>query len=82
MADAFVIHDKEHMVEAVKDLTRFMATYGDQNGYENYSARTFVNDVLYGLGVALDNEKYQYAQGYRKFEEDLKGFLNEKDGVS
>jgi hypothetical protein len=76
-ANPFVIRDKEHMVEAVNNLALYMATYNDQVGYESYSAKIFVDDVLYGLGISLDKEKYQYGQGYREFKKDLMAFLKE-----
>lgn len=65
------------MVEAVKYLQTYMNTYDTQVGYENYNASTFIDDILYGLGMALDPKKYQYLKGYRKFKEDLSKFLVE-----
>jgi hypothetical protein len=54
------------MEKAVAYLTKFMATYDQQHGYQDYSDETYINDVLYGLGVSLSDE-YQFAGGFRKW---------------
>lgn len=64
------------MKEAVDYLADFMGTYADQTGFEGYTTTTYLNDVLYGLGVSLD-DKYKYASGFTQFKKDLGEFLNE-----
>lgn len=54
------------ITEAVKYLRDYMNTYDQQREYADYSDRTYIDDVLYGLGVSLSTE-YQFAGGYRKF---------------
>ena len=65
--------------EAVKYLQDDMNTYDKQEGYERYNDKTFINDILYGLGVAIGGDKYKWIDGYRKFKKYLQGFL-EEDG--
>ena len=43
-----------------------MDRYDKQQGYESYSEETLIDDVLYGLGIALDSRN-AYANGYEKF---------------
>lgn len=71
----FVMRGPEHMKEAVAYLQEYMNTYINQPGYKSFSAQTLVDDVLYGLGVALDKERHTAAQGYRAFKEKLKAHL-------
>lgn len=62
---------------AVSSLQTYMAKYDEQPGYQHYSDETFINDVLYGLGIALDPSKFQYADGFDKFKERLRAHLAE-----
>ena len=57
---------QQQMKEAVAYLQKYMATYDKQYGYLDYRTETLIDDVLYGLGAAL-NADYQYADGFRKF---------------
>lgn len=67
---------RERMRNMVKSLTKYMETYDKQHGYENYTDTTFVDDVLYVLGIALQPEKYRYAGGYDEFKKFLKDHLD------
>lgn len=62
----------------VKFLQRYMETYDQQHGYENYTDRTLINDVLYGLGVALNPNEHQFANGFDKWKMELIDFLKEE----
>lgn len=66
---------QERMAKAVEKLTEYMRTYDKQVGYMDYSDEIFIDDVLYGLGIALDEAEYSYADGYRKFKARLKEHL-------
>lgn len=55
---------KERMKLMVMYLKRYMETYDKQPGYENYGDDTLINDVLYGLGVALDPDNHTFASGF------------------
>jgi hypothetical protein len=65
------------MVEAVKYLQNYLNTYTDQQGYEDYSVNTYVDDILYGLGVSINSKKYAFATGFSEFKKDLKQYLVE-----
>lgn len=58
----------------IKYLTHYMTTYDKQLGYLDYTNETIVDDVLYGLGVALDR-KYKFAGGFDKFKKRLRRHL-------
>ena len=73
--EAIVMRNPGGMREAVKSLSEYWVTYSEQEGYEDYRLETLLDDCLYGIGIAVDPEGYAYAQGYRKFKEDLKAWL-------
>lgn len=60
---------------AVAFLQQYMATYDGQSGYDTYSDRVLIDDVLYGLGVALEADQYQFATGFDKFKQRLREHL-------
>ena len=66
-----VMRGPRHMKQAVCRFQEYMATYHEQEGYENYSAETFIDDVLYGLGVAIEPRDHQFAQGFDRFKKKL-----------
>ena len=57
---------KKKMRAAVASLKDYLDRYDKQQGYESYSEETLIDDVLYGLGIALDSRN-AYANGYEKF---------------
>ena len=65
------------IVNAVAYLTNYMTAYDRQREYENYSEKTFIDDVLYGLGMALDVKEHYAAAGYEAFKEKLRKHLSE-----
>lgn len=58
---------QKRMEKAVKYLQHYMATYSNQECYRDYSEETLIDDVLYGLGVALGRKRYSFAPGFEKF---------------
>lgn len=66
---------KTRMQLAVSSLQTYIATYDKQAGYQHYSDETFINDVIYGLGVALDPSGYAYADGFDRFKDRLRRHL-------
>jgi hypothetical protein len=60
----------------VQYLKRYIDTYEDQYGYQNYSDSTLIDDILYGLGVALNPEEHQFASGFDTFKSKLIEHLN------
>ena len=55
----------------IKYLKRYIDTYDKQFGYLDYTDETIIDDILYGLGVAIDSDEYKFASGFRKFKERL-----------
>lgn len=61
---------QRRMQDAVAYLKDYMGTYDKQYGYLDYSDDTLINDVLYGLGVALD-PRNKFADGFAAFKKVL-----------
>lgn len=60
------------------DFQRYVSTYNDGNvPIYDISDKTFIDDMLYGLGVAIDKDKYQFPDGYKRFKQFLREFLGE-----
>ena len=53
--------------KSLEALKHYIDTYDQQPNYQEYSFNIFVHDILYGLGIAIDKDKYHAAQGYKKF---------------
>ena len=62
--------------KAVKSLQDYWNTYDKQRGYQDYHVETFIDDALYGLGIAIDKSQFQYAGGYEKFKIILREHLD------
>jgi len=65
----------EKMRQIIKSMETYISTYKDQAYYEDYTTETFLNDMLYGIGVAIYPEKYQYSQGFEEWKDELRKFL-------
>ncbi len=63
------------MVDAVKILQDYWNTYDRQSGYANYHMETFIDDALYGLGIAIDRNQFEFASGYERFKSILREHL-------
>lgn len=57
--------------KALSYMQEYINTYHNQPCYKTYTEVTFINDMLYGIGVAVD-EEYRFAQGFHQFKEKLK----------
>ena len=66
---------QKRMKKVVGYLQDYMNTYSGQAGYLDYADETLIDDVLYGLGVALGPKRYIFAQGFRKFRARLRDHL-------
>lgn len=64
--------------EAVDQIQPYVAKYDKQQLYKDFDARTYLNDMLYGIGISMSPE-YQAADGFNEFKKDLIEFL--KQGV-
>lgn len=71
--------DREDGIDGAIDyLTDYMNTYKDQANYQDYTPYTFVQDIIYGLGVAM-SEDHKFANGYRDFKKKLVDYLEHRD---
>jgi len=67
--------ETKRMRRIVADFQKYVATYTDQPYYETYTDKTLIHDMLYGLGIALDPEDHQFAQGYEVFKAKVREHL-------
>lgn len=58
---------QKRMRQAVDRMKHYLDTYDQQPGFLDYSDDTFIRDMLYGIGVALDQRKYAFAHGFDEF---------------
>lgn len=65
--------EQKRVKKIITYLRKYINTYPKQSGYLNYSDDVIIDDILYGLGAALD-EQYKYASGFYKF----KKFLSQR----
>lgn len=72
----FVLNKHQRRIKnAIQSLQVYMNTYDKQTGCLDYSYETFVDDVLYGLGQAINRTNYQWKPGFDLFKEHLKKYL-------
>jgi hypothetical protein len=62
------------MREIVARFQSYVRTYDGQAAYSTYSDRTYIEDMLYGIGLSIDPELYRGASGFDRF----KALLQEK----
>lgn len=68
--------DQIDIKRAVKRMQDYWNTYDQQEGFESYRTETFLDDALFGIGLAINDESFGYAQGYDKFKEVLREHLD------
>ncbi len=66
---------RDRMRKIVDDFQQYVATYSDQHEYVAYSDLTFINDMLYGIGLALDKDRYYSASGFDRWRKRLRDIL-------
>ena len=74
------IAKRKRMVEIVRRFQQYVGTYTSQPEYADYPDETFINDMLYGLGIAIDPKDYYAASGFDKFKAVLRGRLGSSAG--
>lgn len=68
----------------VSSFTNYVHTYSGQSGFETYSDKTFIDDMLYGIGLALQTgtpTDYTGPGGYERFKERLREHLGSQPTV-
>ena len=63
----FKKYDKFNMEAAVKTMQHYWNTYDKQDGYKEWGEDMFLRDALYGVGIAIDEEKYKWDNGFEEF---------------
>lgn len=63
---------QKRMKKMVAEFQKYVATYSNQMMYEDYSDATFINDMLYGIGITMNKKEYSYALGYDRWLKFLK----------
>lgn len=66
---------QKRMKKAVEWLKVYMREYDKQPHYTEYTDATFIDDVLYGLGVALHGKNVTWASGYEVWKQTLRSHL-------
>lgn len=65
--DRFGNVDKFDNLEVLDKLIERLKKYRTEESIGSYSDGCFVEDVMYFVGVSIDEEEYSMADGYRKF---------------
>jgi hypothetical protein len=66
------------MREMVAKFQEYVRTYSDQTHYETYFDQTFLDDMLYGIGLSMQigtPTDYTGAGGYERFKQALREHL-------
>lgn len=66
---------QKRMIAIVKSFQEYVLTYTKQQGYANYGDETFILDMLYGIGIAIDKDKYSMAPGFDDFKKRFAAYL-------
>jgi len=66
---------QRRMKFAVAWLKEYMLSYDKQACYMDYDDKTFIDDVLYGLGVSLRGSEVSYVKGYALWKQMLRDHL-------
>lgn len=66
---------RKRMRAIVASFQEYVASYDRQSGYADYLDKTLIDDMLYGLGRALDAKAHSNADGYEAFQAVLQKHL-------
>lgn len=58
--------EEQRIVDAIAYLKEYINSYDKQRGYEKYAEVTVINDLIYGLGVALWGDDHRWHAGFQK----------------
>lgn len=71
---------QKRMRAIVGRFQEYVRTYSDQAHYDQYRDQTFLDDMLYGIGIAMEPKKWSQGQGYDAFKEMLRKRLSPGKG--
>lgn len=63
------------MRAAVAEFQNYVRTYTKQKHYDTYTDSIFMDDMLYGIGIALNEGDYAFSEGYERFKAKLREHL-------
>jgi hypothetical protein len=66
---------KTRMRQMVRAFQKYVETYSGQDGYETYSDKTLLDDMLYGIGLSLQigtPTDYSGPGGFERFKQRLR----------
>jgi hypothetical protein len=67
------------MRERVAAFQKYVGTYHEQAHYEDYLDKTYVDDMLYGIGLSMSGlTDYSGPGGYERFKQYLREHLDGK----
>lgn len=67
---------RKRMREMVSRFQKYVATYSDQAHFEDYSDKTYIDDMLYGLGISIVGPAdYTGPGGYERWKQKLREHL-------
>lgn len=66
---------QRRMQRMVAAMQLYVSTYTEQTSYMDYSDETFINDMLYGIALALDRKQFYASTGFDRFKKRLRGYL-------
>ena len=67
---------QKRMDQIVGDFQEYVETYSNQRSWRDYSDTIFIDDMLYGIGIALDRPEHEFANGYDTWRQKLRKHLN------
>lgn len=70
---------RKRMREVVAYFQKYVATYTEQSHYDDYSDKTYLEDMLYGIGLSLavgTPTDYSGPGGYERFKQALREHLS------
>jgi len=68
---------QKRTMEIIESFQEYVKKYTQQVGCCDYTDTIIIDDMLYGLGLALDKDKYYAAPGYDEFKKYLVNYLGE-----
>lgn len=63
---------QKRMRAVVARFQEYVRTYSDQAHYDQYRDDTFLDDMLYGIGIAMEPKKWRSGTGFDAFKEKLR----------
>jgi hypothetical protein len=73
--------DPVSMRKGVQRITRYWESYHTQHDYDKYPKAIFLEDALYAIGMAIDNKRFAFGDGYRDFIKQLTKYLEDRNNL-